>query len=74
MKLKEVLETLDIEFDLDEGDLVTDVLVLAKVQRLDGPSTVLHATSEGTDSVTTLGLLAAGGKVIGSGWEPYDPG
>lgn len=69
MKLKEVLETLDIEFDLDEGDILTDVLVIAKVSRLDGPTTVLHATSEGTDSITKLGLITAAQDIIRSQWE-----
>lgn len=69
MKLKEILETLDIEFELDEGDMVTDVVVIAKVSRLDGPTTVLQAATEGTDSITKLGLVTAAASAIGSGWE-----
>lgn len=71
MKLKQALETLDIEFDLDEGDMLTDVLVIAKVSRLDGDTTVLHATTAGTDGLTKLGLVTAAQRVISSRWEPY---
>lgn len=45
---------------------------MAKVSRLDGPTTVLHASTEGTDSITTLGLITAAARVIGSRWDPYD--
>lgn len=72
MKLKDALESLDIEFDLDDGDMLTDVLVIAKVSRLDGDTTVLHATTQGTDGLTKLGLVTAAQRVISSRWEPYN--
>lgn len=72
MKLKDALESLDIEFDLDEGAMLTDVVVIAKVSRLDGDTSVLHATTVGTDGLTKLGLVTAAQRVIASYWEPYN--
>ena len=72
MKLKDALESLDIEFELDDGDMLTDVLVIAKVSRIDGPTTILHATTEGTDGITKLGLVTAAQRLISGKWEPYN--
>lgn len=71
MKLKDALDSLDIEFDLDDGDMLTDVLVIAKVSRLDGPTTIVHATTQGTDGITALGLVTAANSIISGDWEPY---
>lgn len=72
MRLKEALESLDIEFELGEGDMLTDVLVIAKVARLDGPTTILHATTVGTDGITKLGLVTAANEIIKGNWERFD--
>lgn len=74
MKLKDALATLDIEFDIEDDDMLTDVLVIAKVSRLDGPTTVVHAATEGTDGITALGLVTAANSIIGGDWEPYSRG
>lgn len=65
MKLKQALESLDIDMELDDGDILTDVVVIAKVSRLDGPTTV------GTDGITKLGLVTAANRIISGDWEPY---
>jgi hypothetical protein len=72
VKLKDALATLDIDMDLDDGDMLTDVLVIAKVSRLDGPTSVLQAATEGTDEITRLGLVAAAHRSIAAHWEPYN--
>ena len=72
MELMEALETLDFDIELGDGDLVTDVLVIAKVVRLDGPTTILHAATSGTDGITKLGLVTAASRVISSHWESYE--
>lgn len=72
LTLKQALGTLDIEFDLEDGDILTDVVVIAKVSRLDGETTVLHATTAGTDGITKLGLVTAAQRVISARWEPYN--
>jgi hypothetical protein len=72
MKLKQALETLDIEFDLDDGDMLTDVLVIAKVARLDGPTTVVHASTQGSDGLTVLGMVTAAQNIISADWTPYN--
>lgn len=72
MKLKEALQTLDIDMELDDGDMLTDVLVIAKVSRLDGPTTILHASTTGTDGITKLGLVTAANRIISGDWQSYD--
>lgn len=72
MKLKEALESLDIEFKLADGDMLTDVLVIAKVSRLDGPTTIVHATTVGTDGITKLGLVTAANEIIKGNWERFE--
>lgn len=71
MKLKEALESLDIEFELGDGDMLTDVLVIAKVSRLDGPTTIVHASTIGTDGITKLGLVTAANEIIRGNWESF---
>lgn len=72
MKLKEALQTLDIDMELDDGDMLTDVLVIAKVSRLDGPTTILHASTVGTDGITKLGLVTAANRIISGDWETHN--
>jgi hypothetical protein len=60
MKLADVLKTLDIDMELDDEAIITDVVVVAKVQRMDGSTTVAHARTEGTDWITVLGLTRIG--------------
>lgn len=64
MQLAEVLKTLDLELELDNGALVTDVLVVAKVQRFNGATTVVHCVTEGTDWVTAMGLVTAAHRAV----------
>ncbi len=56
MQLAEVLKTLDIELEVDDEAIITDVVVTCKVQRMDGDTSVAHAKTEGTDWITCIGL------------------
>ena len=56
MQLSEILKTLDIEMDIEDDAIVTDVIVSCKVQRLNGVTSVAHAKTEGTDWITAIGL------------------
>lgn len=56
MQLREVLKTLDLDLDISDDAIVTDVLVMAKVQRVDGRTTAIHCVTEGTDWITCIGL------------------
>lgn len=51
------------DVDIDDDETVTDVIIIAKVSRIEGPPTVIVAHSNGSDSVTQLGLLAAAQQV-----------
>lgn len=56
MQLREVLQTLDIELELDDEAIITDCVVVCKVQRLNGTTSCVHAATEGTDWITIVGL------------------
>lgn len=59
VNLAEVLVPYGIEADLAEGDLITDVLILAKVHQPDGTTALLVEASAGHDWIARLGMLAA---------------
>lgn len=56
MQLREVLKTLDIDMEVDDDAIITDLVVVGKVQRIDGATTCVHAKTEGTDWITVVGL------------------
>jgi hypothetical protein len=55
--------------DLEDADLVSDVLVVAKVSTTDGGTTIAIGASDGMDWVTQLGLVTAAARIIDSGFE-----
>ena len=61
----------DYDVDTEDDETVTDVIIIAKVGRINGPPTVIVALSNGTDVVTQLGLLAAAQQINeqGADWE-----
>lgn len=73
MKLKQALETLDIEFDLDDGAMLTDVVVIAKVARPTGATTLVYASTEGIDLITQFGLVSATQRILAGEWERGEP-
>lgn len=52
----------DVDLDLDEGEVVLDVVVLTRVQRIaeSGGPALSMAVSGHTDPVVKIGLLSAG--------------
>lgn len=72
MQLAEVLKTLDIDLEIDDGAIVTDVIVTAKVQRLNGTTTVAHGMTEGTDWITAVGLAEVTKKMSTSHLRDYE--
>ena len=64
MQLAEALKTLDLELEIDDNAMVTDVLVIAKVQRLDGATSGVHCATECTDWVTAMGLVTAAKRAV----------
>lgn len=59
------LDALGVTADLDEGQQIAEVLVLAKVVSFEDGETVLGMySSPSCDWITRLGLLHAGGEVL----------
>jgi len=58
-QIGQLLDTLGVTADLDDGDMVTDAHVTLKVVRADGEVAVIKAISEALDWVTALGMLTA---------------
>lgn len=59
---------LGISLDLEDGDLVSDAVLIAKVHRSDGTVIVASKATEGTDWVTRRGLIAAAADVESGGY------
>ncbi|KAB2384745.1 hypothetical protein [Actinomadura montaniterrae] len=60
---------LGIALDLDEGDLISDAVLIAKIHKADGAVIVASKASDGTDWVTRRGLIAAAGDVESGGYQ-----
>lgn len=58
-QIGQLLDTLGVTANLDDGDMVTDAHVTLKVVKADGNITLIKAASEALDWVTTLGMLTA---------------
>lgn len=54
----DVLAQLGIDLDLDDGDLITDAVVLCRVSTADGGTTLVSRTSAGMDFITYAGMVA----------------
>lgn len=63
-KIGDILDGLDVELDMDDGDLVASALVLAKVIQADGTVTLGMAQSDGCSWIEQAGLLAAAQQVV----------
>ena len=55
--MADAIMNLGVIWDYEEGDVVTDVVVLAKVIDAEGESGFALSTSAGTDFITRVGLL-----------------
>ncbi|MBU5946795.1 hypothetical protein ACWEV9_19285 [Streptomyces albogriseolus] len=67
-KIGQLIDNLGVEADLDDGDMVTDALVLTKVIKADGTVTLATARSEALDWITRLGMLTAAQAIENSGY------
>jgi hypothetical protein len=68
--MSRTLDQLGIDLDLDEHDLVSDAVLIAKVHKPDGGVRVVMRASAGTDWVTQRGLIAVANDVDSGGYEP----
>ncbi|MGW4728867.1 hypothetical protein ACWEQC_06750 [Streptomyces shenzhenensis] len=67
-KIGQLIDTLGVEADFDEGDLPTDAYVLLKVVKADGTVSLTTARSEGLDWITRLGMVTAAQQIENSGY------
>ena len=67
-KIGQLLDTLGVTVDLDEGDMVTDAHVLLKVVKPDGTASLVKAVSESLDWITLIGMLTAALHIENSGY------
>lgn len=75
MNIGEALAERTFDLELDDDELVTDVLILARVTRMgDGRSVFAMAGSDGIDNVTKTGLIACATQVNAGGWSEVDDG
>lgn len=73
--LGQTLDNLGLKWDFDEGDIITDVVLIAKVTTTNASqqTKLLIEVSEGTDFITLYGLLTCATQLQGNGdWNPID--
>ncbi len=63
-KLGELIDTLGVELEMDDEDLVSSAVVLLKVITEDGSIQLGIASSEGLDWIAQLGLIEAARDVV----------
>ena len=66
-KAGELIDALNVTLDIQDGDMVTDVVVLMKNVLADGAVSVVVATSEATSWLEQLGLITAASDIIRQG-------
>ncbi len=59
-----ILDGLGLTIDLNEGDLVSDAVVIVKVITEDGSVTVSLSSSESMSWLDQFGLIAAANRVV----------
>lgn len=68
-----IVDGLGVTFDLDDGDLVASVVVLAKVLCEDGSTSLLLGSSDGSTWLDHLALITAAADLIRpSRWKNND--
>jgi hypothetical protein len=67
-----IVDSLGVQLDLDEGDIITSTLILCKVVQEDGTVTLGYAHSEGMCWIECVGLITAGSDIARQGYEQDD--
>lgn len=71
MNIRDALSSLT--FDLDDDEMVTDAVILARVTRMsDGRSTFAQVGSDDLDMVVKTGLFECARQVSSGGWETVE--
>lgn len=67
-KIGQLLDSLGVEADLEEGDLVASAFVILKVVKADGTVSLANARSDGLDWITRLGMVTAAQSIENGGF------
>jgi hypothetical protein len=68
-KVGHLIDGHGVTLDLEDTDLVSDFVVLAKVANEDGGASIAIGASDGMDWITQLGIVTAASRIIDSGFE-----
>ncbi|WP_435246357.1 hypothetical protein [Streptomyces sp. NRRL F-5630] len=67
-KIGQLLDSLGVTADLDDGDMPVDAHVLLKVIKADGTVTLVKAVSESLDWLSAVGMLTAALHIENNGY------
>ena len=67
-QIGQLLDSLGVTAELDEGDMPVDAHVLLRVVKADGTTSLVKAVSESLDWITLLGMLTAALKIENDGY------
>ncbi|MGW0578603.1 hypothetical protein ACWD25_22140 [Streptomyces sp. NPDC002920] len=68
-KIGQLLDSLGVTPDLDEGDMPVDAHVLVKVVKADGSVSLVKGASESLDWITVLSMLTAALHIENNGYR-----
>jgi hypothetical protein len=67
-KIGQLLDSLGVTIELDEGDMPVDAHVLLKVIKADGTVSLVKGVSESLDWISCLGMLTAALHIENNGY------
>lgn len=69
LKAGEIADSLDTRLEIRDGQIVTDLVLIAKIANPDGDAEVVIGSSGGMDWITQLGIVTAAGQILNDGYE-----
>lgn len=73
MNIRDALNALTFEIDLDNDEMVTDAVILCRVTRMsDGRGAFVHVGNDGIDNVIKTGLIECARQINALGWEAVE--
>lgn len=71
-RIGQLLDTLGLTAELDDGDMATDAVVILKVVQADGSVAISIGITESMDWITQQGLLSGALDLKSEGWKQRD--
>lgn len=69
LKAGEIVDSLDATLEITDGQIVTDLVLVAKVADPEGQPAIVIGTSGGMDWITQLGIVTAAAQILDGGYE-----